>query len=81
MTSDDTISSDGADLIAAGTHGHGSVARAVLGSVTSDLLRGAHCAVLLVPREPLTVRTEATAAPAAAPAPPAARGGVEPEIA
>lgn len=63
----------GADLVAAGTHGRGYVARAVLGSVTSDLLRGAHCAVLLVPREPLPVRTEATpaaAATAAATAPP-----------
>ena len=64
----------GADLIAAGTHGRGYVARAVLGSVTSDLLRGAHCAVLLVPREPLPARTEAEHAPAAAPAPPATPG-------
>ena len=56
----------GADLIAVGTHGRGYVARAVLGSVTSDLLRGAHCAVLLVPREPLPALTAAERAPAAA---------------
>lgn len=44
----------GADLVAAGTHGRGFVVRAMLGSVTTDLLRGARCAVLMVPRDPLS---------------------------
>lgn len=39
-----------ADVIAAGSHGHGFVARLVLGSVTTSLLRGANCMVLVVPR-------------------------------
>lgn len=43
----------GANLIATGTHGRGFVARAVLGSVATSLLRGAECAVLAVPRDPL----------------------------
>ena len=42
-----------ADLLATGTHGRGFVARAVLGSVASTLLRGASCSVLSVPRDPL----------------------------
>jgi nucleotide-binding universal stress UspA family protein len=42
-----------ADLIATGTHGRGFVARTVLGSVATKLLRGAQCAVLCVPRDPL----------------------------
>ena len=43
----------GANLIATGTHGRGFVARTVLGSVATKLLRGAQCAVLAVPRDPL----------------------------
>jgi nucleotide-binding universal stress UspA family protein len=43
----------GADFIATGTHGRGFVARALLGSVTTSLLRGATCGVLSVPRDPL----------------------------
>jgi nucleotide-binding universal stress UspA family protein len=43
----------GADFIATGTHGRGFVARTLLGSVTTRLLRGAQCAVLSVPRDPL----------------------------
>lgn len=43
----------GADFIATGTHGRGFVARTLLGSVTARLLRGAQCAVLSVPRDPL----------------------------
>lgn len=39
----------GADLIAAGSHGHDFVASVVVGSVTTKLLRGAECAVLVVP--------------------------------
>lgn len=40
---------EGADVIAAGSHGHGHVARLVLGSVSTSLLRAATCAVLVVP--------------------------------
>ena len=43
----------GADVIATGTHGRGFVARAILGSVTTKLIRGANCALLTVPRDPL----------------------------
>ncbi len=45
----------GADLISTGTHGRGFVARAILGSVTTKLLRGATCTLLAVPRDPLPV--------------------------
>jgi nucleotide-binding universal stress UspA family protein len=38
-----------ADLIAAGSHGLGFFGRAVLGSVTTRLLRGADCSVLIAP--------------------------------
>jgi len=38
-----------ADVIAAGSHGHGFVARVLLGSVSTSLLRGAQCMVLVVP--------------------------------
>ena len=38
-----------ADVIASGSHGHGFVARVVLGSVSTSLLRGAQCMVLVVP--------------------------------
>ena len=43
----------GATLVATGTHGRGFVARAMLGSVTTKLLRGATCALLTLPRDPL----------------------------
>jgi nucleotide-binding universal stress UspA family protein len=43
----------GADVISTGTHGRGFVARAILGSVTATLMRGATCSVLAVPRDPL----------------------------
>lgn len=46
-----------ADLIATGTHGRGFVARTLLGSVTSQLIRAATCAVLTVPRDPLPGRS------------------------
>jgi nucleotide-binding universal stress UspA family protein len=39
----------GAELIAAGSHGHGFFARMALGSVSTQLLRGAACSVLVVP--------------------------------
>ncbi|HEY2377227.1 MAG TPA: universal stress protein [Gemmatimonadaceae bacterium] len=41
----------GADLIAAGSHGHGFVTRLVVGSVTTKLLRMATCAVLVIPAD------------------------------
>ena len=56
----DYASKTGADLIATGTHGRGFVARTMLGSVTTQLLRGATCTLLAVPRDPLP----AMAAPA-----------------
>ena len=44
----------GASLIVTGTHGHGGVASAVLGSVARGLLHEARCPVLAVP--PVRVR-------------------------
>ena len=38
-----------ADLIAAGSHGHGVVARMLIGSVVAKILRGAACGVLITP--------------------------------
>ncbi len=42
-----------ADVISTGTHGRGFVARAILGSVTAKLMRGADCSLLIAPRDPL----------------------------
>jgi nucleotide-binding universal stress UspA family protein len=39
----------GADLIAAGSHGHGRLERFLLGSVSTGIVRNANCAVLVVP--------------------------------
>ena len=47
------VTAVGADLIATGTHGKGFVARAIIGSVTTKLMRSAHCALLTAPRDPL----------------------------
>jgi len=41
----------GADVIAAGSHGHGFITRVVLGSVTTKLLRTASCSVLVIPAD------------------------------
>ncbi|HVS85515.1 MAG TPA: universal stress protein [Gaiellaceae bacterium] len=44
-----------ADLIVVGTHGHGAIASAVLGSVARSLLHASRCPVLAIPsavREP-----------------------------
>jgi nucleotide-binding universal stress UspA family protein len=50
--------SDTLDLLICGSHGRGRALAAVLGSVSSELVRGAHCAVLVVPPR---VRPRATA--------------------
>jgi nucleotide-binding universal stress UspA family protein len=39
----------GADLVAAGSHGHGFFGRMLMGSVSTRLVRGAHCSVLVAP--------------------------------
>lgn len=39
------------DLIVLGRHGHGSVGKALFGSVAEKIIRKAHCAVLVVPLE------------------------------
>ena len=39
----------GANVIATGSHGHGFIARMVVGSVTTRILRCATCSVLCVP--------------------------------
>jgi nucleotide-binding universal stress UspA family protein len=46
-----------ADLIVVGTHGHGGLAAAVLGSVARGLLHTAHCPVLAVPPRRATAAT------------------------
>jgi len=40
-----------ADLVAAGSHGHGFVSRLIIGSVTTKLLRCANCPVLITPAD------------------------------
>ncbi|MDE3151145.1 MAG: universal stress protein [Gemmatimonadota bacterium] len=40
-----------ADLIVTGTHGHNIVARALLGRVSTKLIRGAQCSVFILPPE------------------------------
>lgn len=42
-------SADDADLIVVGTRGHGTVKGMLLGSVSTYVLRHAHCAVVVVP--------------------------------
>jgi nucleotide-binding universal stress UspA family protein len=59
----------GADLIATGSHGHGFVSRFVLGSTTTKVLRGAHCAVLVVPSGPFAAEEVADGSPATVPPP------------
>jgi len=44
-----TVADDiGADLIVTGSRGRGAMASAVLGSVSTEILHGAHCDVLVV---------------------------------
>lgn len=52
----------GADLIVVGTHGHGAIAAALLGSVARGLLHAAHCPVLAVPPGGGALRREAETA-------------------
>lgn len=47
----DLAQEEGVDLLAAGTHGHAFVARILLGSVSTRLLRGASVATLVAPAE------------------------------
>jgi nucleotide-binding universal stress UspA family protein len=54
------------ELIATGSHGHGFWSRLVLGSVSSQVLRGARCAVLIVPPPELPAELVQGAAPAEA---------------
>jgi nucleotide-binding universal stress UspA family protein len=51
-----------AGLIVTGAHGHGFLARAFLGSVTTTLPRAATCRVLTVPRDPLPSPAEVAGA-------------------
>jgi len=41
-----------ADLIVAGSHGHGAVYRAVMGSFCDKVISSSHCPVLVVPTRP-----------------------------
>jgi nucleotide-binding universal stress UspA family protein len=43
-----------ADVIVLGSHGHGALHRALLGSVSEGVLHGATCPVLLLPSRPAT---------------------------
>jgi nucleotide-binding universal stress UspA family protein len=45
----DAVNASGATLIVIGSHGRGGIARAILGSVTEDLLHHATVPVLVVP--------------------------------
>ena len=47
----DLAGEEGVDLLAAGTHGHAFVARILLGSVSTRLLRGAAVATLVAPAD------------------------------
>jgi len=52
-----------ADLIATGSHGHGFVARMLVGSVTTRILRCSTCSVLCVPHAAAMTRVRVTAQP------------------
>lgn len=52
-----------ADLIATGSHGYGFVARMLIGSVTTRILRCSTCSVLCVPHAAAMTRVRVTAAP------------------
>jgi len=52
-----------ADLIASGSHGHGFVARMLVGSVTTRILRCSTCSVLCVPHAAAMTRARITVEP------------------
>ncbi|HVX40103.1 MAG TPA: universal stress protein [Gemmatimonadaceae bacterium] len=52
-----------ADLIATGSHGHGFVARMLIGSVTTRILRCSTCSVLTVPHAAAMTRIRTTVEP------------------
>jgi nucleotide-binding universal stress UspA family protein len=52
-----------ADLIATGSHGHGFVARMLIGSVTTRILRCSTCSVLTVPHAAAMTRVRTTVEP------------------
>ncbi|HXT17320.1 MAG TPA: universal stress protein [Gemmatimonadaceae bacterium] len=58
-------SSVNADLIATGSHGHGFVARLLIGSVTTRIVRCATCSVLTVPHAAAMTRVRTRVEPAA----------------
>jgi len=45
----DHAAQHGADLVVLGSHGHGSVYRALMGSVSEGVLRKVRCPILIVP--------------------------------
>ena len=57
-------SSVNADLIATGSHGHGFVARMLIGSVTTRIVRCSTCSVLTVPHAAVMTRARTTVEPA-----------------
>lgn len=61
-----------ADLIATGSHGHGFVARMLIGSVTTRMVRCSTCSVLTVPHAAVMTRVRTTVEPPAVMALPAA---------
>jgi len=52
-----------ADLIATGSHGHGFVARMLIGSVTTRIVRCSTCSVLSVPHKAVMTRMRTTVEP------------------
>lgn len=52
-----------ADLIATGSHGHGYVARLLIGSVTTRIVRCSTCSVLTVPHAAAMTRAQTTVEP------------------
>ena len=52
-----------ADLIATGSHGHGFVARMLIGSVTTRIVRCSSCSVLSIPHSAAMTRARTTAEP------------------